>query len=197
MLTSQSRWFKRYRVKPPGLRLGINGSGGPHGTQEGSASEKRNLSHPSDLRKGSVSLIRNPTWFRKSVSKPLRALRNYDRFCTRHTKPKKFSINAAEPFNGLAITAQNLFGPQNLKTILYLRYETILVVPNLKWSSRFRHSFRRFQQVPAGSLPPDSGRNCIGNIRSIPDRFQLEVCRKRPGNEWSLRLNFRPEPTMP
>ncbi|CAF1682757.1 unnamed protein product [Adineta ricciae] len=86
-----------------------------YGTQEGSASEMRNLSHPSDVRKGLVSLIRNPTWFRKSVSKPLCALRNYGRFCTRNTKPKKFSIRAAEPFNGLAITARNLFSPQNLK----------------------------------------------------------------------------------
>ncbi|CAF1637967.1 unnamed protein product [Adineta ricciae] len=62
-------------------------------------------------------------------------------------------------------------------------------------------SFRRLDplksesvpQVPAGSLPPDSGRNCRGNIRSVPDRFQLEVCRRRWGNDWNLRLNFRPE----
>ncbi|CAF1663799.1 unnamed protein product [Adineta ricciae] len=47
--------------------------------------------------------------------------------------------------------------------------------------------------VPAGSLPPDSGWNCTGNIRSVPDRFQLEVCRKRLGNDWNLRLNFQPE----
>ncbi|CAF1331437.1 unnamed protein product [Adineta ricciae] len=37
-------------------------------------------------------------------------------------------------------------------------------------------SFRRLdplksESVPAGSLPPDSGRNCTGNIRSVPDRF--------------------------
>ncbi|CAF1110703.1 unnamed protein product [Adineta ricciae] len=33
-------------------------------------------------------------------------------------------------------------------------------------SSGFRHSFRRFQQVPADSLPPDSGRNrpCYNNL---------------------------------
>ncbi|CAF0759162.1 unnamed protein product [Adineta ricciae] len=53
--------------------------------------------------------------------------------------------------------------------------------------------FGGMDQVPAGSLPPDSGRNCTGNIRSAPDRFQLEVCRERPGNDWNLRLNFRPE----
>ncbi|CAF1530419.1 unnamed protein product, partial [Adineta ricciae] len=47
------------------------------------------------------------------------------------------------------------------------------------------------QQAPAGSSPPDSGRNCTGNIRSVSDRFQLEVCRKRSGNDWNLRLNFR------
>ncbi|CAF1490355.1 unnamed protein product [Adineta ricciae] len=63
-------------------------------------------------------------------------------------------------------------------------------------SSPFRHSFRRFQQVLAGSLPPDSGRNCTENIRSVAGRFQLEVCRKRSGNDWNLRLNFRPEPTV-
>ncbi|CAF1325203.1 unnamed protein product [Adineta ricciae] len=50
---------------------------------------------------------------------------------------------------------------------------------------------QRTQQVPAAPLPPDSGRNCTGNIRSVPDRFKLEVCTKRSGNDWNLRLNFR------
>ncbi|CAF1687388.1 unnamed protein product [Adineta ricciae] len=43
----------------------------------------------------------------------------------------------------------------------------------------------QFSPIPAGSLPPDSGRNCTGN-------------------DWNLRLNFRPEnepnrpePTVP
>ncbi|CAF1691925.1 unnamed protein product, partial [Adineta ricciae] len=108
---------------------------------EGSVSEMRNLSQPSNVRKGSVCLIRNPTWFRKSVSKPLCALRNYGRFCTRHTKPKKFSIHGAEPFNGLAITARNLLGLQNLKKVLYLRYGTILVLPNLKYEDPSQTAF--------------------------------------------------------
>ncbi|CAF0862393.1 unnamed protein product [Adineta ricciae] len=45
----------------------------------------------------------------------------------------------------------------------------------IRWNlSRLRFSSSRFQQVPTGSLPPDSGRNCAENIRSVPDRFQLE-----------------------
>ncbi|CAF1556029.1 unnamed protein product [Adineta ricciae] len=47
--------------------------------------------------------------------------------------------------------------------------------------------------IPADSLPPDSSRNCTGNIRSVPDRSQPEVRRKRSGNDCNLRLNFRPE----
>ncbi|CAF1000190.1 unnamed protein product [Adineta ricciae] len=59
-------------------------------------------------------------------------------------------------------------------------------------------SFRRLdplksESIPAGSLPPDSGRNYTGNILSVPDRFQLEVCRKRSGNDWNLHLSFGPE----
>ncbi|CAF1661168.1 unnamed protein product, partial [Adineta ricciae] len=32
----------------------------------------------------------------------------------------------------------------------------------------------QFSPIPEGSLPPDSGRNCTGNIRSVPDRFHFE-----------------------
>ncbi|CAF1149846.1 unnamed protein product [Adineta ricciae] len=49
----------------------------------------------------------------------------------------------------------------------------------------------QFSPIPASSLPPDSGRNCTGSILSVPDRFQLEVCRNRSGNDWNLCLNFR------
>ncbi|CAF1317123.1 unnamed protein product [Adineta ricciae] len=55
-----------------------------------------------------------------------------------------------------------------------------------------RIRFRRFQQVLADSLPSDSSRNWAGNIRSVPDRFQLEVCRK-----WSENEPNQPEPTVP
>ncbi|CAF1108501.1 unnamed protein product [Adineta ricciae] len=51
----------------------------------------------------------------------------------------------------------------------------------------------QFSPIPASSLPPDSGRNCTANIRSVPGCLQLEVCRKRSRNDWNLRLNFRPE----
>ncbi|CAF1594567.1 unnamed protein product [Adineta ricciae] len=87
-----------------------------------------------DVRKGSVSLIRNPTWFRKSVSKPLGALWNYGRFCARHTKPKKaqytrcwtfqwFGNNSTKPFwsskplKSSLFTLRNHFGGVKLKIV--------------------------------------------------------------------------------
>ncbi|CAF0983857.1 unnamed protein product [Adineta ricciae] len=77
----------------------------------------------------------------------------------------------------------------------WMKGDIIQLIENIEVPGR---SFRRLdpsksESVPAGSLPPDSGRNCTGNIRPAPDRFQLEVCRKPSGNDWNLRLNFRPE----
>ncbi|CAF1108469.1 unnamed protein product [Adineta ricciae] len=47
----------------------------------------------------------------------------------------------------------------------------------------------QFSPIPASSLPPDSGRSCTANIRSVPGCLQLEVCRKWSGNDWNLRID--------
>ncbi|CAF1499800.1 unnamed protein product [Adineta ricciae] len=76
---------------------------------------------------------------------------------------------------------------QEYPKYVHIKCEHSMSQPNLPLTKR-----RAPALLDSGTVFADSSK-----FRQVPDRFQLEVCRKRPGNDWNLRLNFRPEPTVP